>query len=86
MWEWLKFPVQVTSGAAKPLINPLSTAPLIQGDDGLGISGFGQPQSRKVSETAMDILLHISHEQKGKLTQLTTGPLTMVGLNVTHKV
>ena len=38
MWEWLKLPVPVASGAAKPLINPLSTAPLIHGYDGLGNS------------------------------------------------
>ena len=61
MWEWLKLPVPVASGAAKPLINPLSTAPLIHGDDGLGKSELGQPQSRKVSETAADFLLRIRH-------------------------
>ena len=77
-WEWLNLPVPVASEAAKPLINPLSTGPLIHGDDGLGNSGLGQPQSRKVSETAADVLLRISHEQKGKLTPLTTGPLTNI--------
>ena len=69
-------------GGKKPLINPLSTAPLIHGDDGLGKSELGQPQSRKVSETAAGFMLRISHEQKGKLTILTTGPLTNIALDL----
>ena len=73
-------PVQVAFGVTKPLINPLSTAPLIHGQDGLDNSGLVQPQSRKVSETAADFLLRISHEHKGKLTLLTTGPLTNITL------
>ena len=77
-------PRPVASGATKPLINPLNTAPLIHGDGELVNSGLGQPQSRKVSETATDFLLRISHEQKGKLTLLTTGPLTNIALALLH--
>jgi purine nucleosidase len=71
--------VPVFAGADKPLTRAHDHAHWFHGKDGMGDRGFPKPRRRPESESAVDAVLRLSHEQPG-LTLVTLGPLTNVAL------
>jgi len=76
MWEMLGLNVPVAKGSEKPLNGHLNTAPFVHGDDGLGNTFLSPPQNLPCEESAVEMILRLSHEYSGVLTILTTAPLT----------
>lgn len=72
--------VPVPVGAARPLAQPLQTAEVVHGDDGLGNIGYPQPRARPVPGSAAEQLVRLAREQPGTFDLLATGPLTNVAL------
>eukprot|EP00118_Oscarella_pearsei_P000282 m.4605 g.4605 ORF g.4605 m.4605 type:complete len:318 (+) comp11009_c0_seq1:118-1071(+) len=75
--------IPVYSGAARPLVSPLSHSLFFHGDDGLGgISSFYPPLRSKVAEQehAVNALVRLSREFDGQITLLAVGPLTNLAL------
>ena len=78
IWELLNLNIPVAAGAEKPIEGTLNTAPFVHGDDGLGNTFLPPPHNLPVEETAVDLILRLSHEHSGFLTILTTAPLTNI--------
>lgn len=70
--------VPVAQGAAEPLAQPLRTAWMIHGADGLGNLDAPPPAGAPSGEDAADQLLRLSRESPGALDLLALGPLTNV--------
>ena len=80
IWEMLELEIPVASGAERPLLGPLETAPFVHGDDGLGNTFLSVPRESASEESAVDMILRLSHEYSGELTLLTTAPLTNIAV------
>lgn len=71
--------VPVAVGAAVPLVQPLSTAAWVHGQDGLG--GLSRaPQGALSPEHAAQQLCRLAQQHPGELEILATGPLTNLAL------
>ena len=85
IWEMLELEIPVASGAERSLLGHLETAPFIHGDDGLGNTFLSVPRESASEESAVDMILRLSHEYFGELTLLTTAPLTNIAaVSYTH--
>lgn len=76
IWEMTGVDIPVASGAERPLLYPLNTSPFVHGDDGLGNTFLPPPKIPPSDVTATDMIMRLSHQFPGKLTLLTTAPLT----------
>ncbi|MDC0229412.1 nucleoside hydrolase [Deltaproteobacteria bacterium] len=84
IWEIAGTKIPVASGAESPLLSSLNTAPLVHGDDGLGNTFLPAPKESVSEESAEEMILHLSHQQAGELTLLTTAPLTNLAVALMH--
>ena len=80
IWEMLELDIPVASGAEKPLMVPLNTAPFVHGDDGLGNTFLPAPKKKPSEESATEMILRLSRKYSGELTLLTTAPLTNIAV------
>ncbi|MBC8258282.1 MAG: nucleoside hydrolase [SAR324 cluster bacterium] len=80
IWEMLELDIPVAAGANNPLLVPLSPAPFVHGDDGLGNSFLSPPKKMRAEESAAEMILRLSRQYSGELTVLTTAPLTNIAV------
>jgi len=78
--ELLELDTPVARGVDKPLMAPLSPAPFVHGDEGLGNTHLEPPSSSAVPEAADEFLLRLSREHEGELVLLTTAPLSNIAV------
>ena len=78
IWEMLELDIPLAAGAKKPLSANLNPAPFVHGDDGLGNTFLPIPKLIPSEESALEMILRLSHEYAGELTLLTTAPLTNI--------
>ena len=62
IWEMLELEIPVASGAERSLLCPLETAPFVHCDDGLGNTFLSVPRESASEESAVDMILRLSHE------------------------
>ena len=74
--------VPVWEGAAAPLLGHVDDASDIHGATGLGRAVLPEPEPAAWSPHAVDALLAASHEHKGHLILVATGPLTNIALAI----
>jgi purine nucleosidase len=74
--------VPVAVGARKPLMNPLRTATLFHGGNGLADLKLPEPRGRPVDEEASSFLTRHVREMPGEITVVAVGPLTNIALAV----
>ena len=74
--------VPVYMGCHKPLVRPLEDATAIHGADGLGNTGYPDPQRTPEKQHAVDALIERFLAEPGALTLVTLGPLTNIALAV----
>ncbi|HEX3424685.1 MAG TPA: nucleoside hydrolase [Acidimicrobiales bacterium] len=76
--------IPVATGATAPVGSApvLRPATFIHGDDGLGntTAGLPDPDVNRISEAAPDLMRRLCAERPGKVSLLTIGPLSNVGL------
>ena len=80
IWEMLELDIPVATGAKKPLMVPLNPAHYVHGDDGLGNTFLMAPKKGPSEESAVEMIIRLSHEYAGELTLLTTAPLTNIAV------
>ncbi len=75
--------IPVYRGMHKPIINELSTAEFVHGDDGLGDVNIPDPKNKSVEkEHAVNYIIKIVEEYKNDLTIVATGPLTNIAMAI----
>jgi len=84
IWEMAGTKIPVASGAQSPLLSSLNTAPLVHGDDGLGNTFLPAPKESVSEESAVEMILRLSHQHANELTLLTTAPLTNLAVALLH--
>ena len=84
IWEMLELDIPVAAGAKQPLMAPLNPAPYVHGDDGLGNTFLPAPKKGPAEESAVEMIIRLSHEYAGELTLLTTAPLTNIAVALLH--
>ena len=72
--------VPVARGAADPLVRLRNVAAHVHGESGLDGPDLPEPSARPVDEHAVPFLARLIREREGKLTLVSTGPLTNVAL------
>ncbi|MCU1400295.1 MAG: Nucleoside hydrolase [Acidimicrobiales bacterium] len=70
--------VPVHAGLAGPLLRPLETAQYVHGDDGMGGATLPDPSRVADAEHAVDVIRRIAHDEPGRHTLVTLGPLSNV--------
>jgi inosine-uridine nucleoside N-ribohydrolase len=70
--------IPVASGAATPLVRRLVTAKYAHGNNGLGGVEFPESRLKPVSETAVELMCRMIHENPGEISIVAVGPLTNV--------
>jgi purine nucleosidase len=72
--------IPVYVGAAQPMAQPLRTAEMVHGEDGLGDAGVA-PSTRPVSgDLAAVEIVRLARQMPGDLTLVAIGPLTNIAL------
>ncbi|MFH1501748.1 MAG: nucleoside hydrolase [Candidatus Eisenbacteria bacterium] len=79
---WPGSPPPVAAGAAAPLRRPLTTAPEVHGEDGLGGAPGSLPQPALIptDTPAHDVLIETARADPGNVTLMATGPLTNLAM------
>lgn len=72
--------VPVAVGAEKPLQQPLSTAEIVHGVDGLGGQAGPESSRRPSNESAAEQIVRLARERPGEITLLAMAPLTNLAL------
>lgn len=70
--------VPVFGGCPVPLLRPLSPAPQVHGEDGMGGAALPAPGVAASDRHAVPELLRLSHEHAGDLVVIAVGPLTNI--------
>lgn len=70
--------IPVAAGASAPMMRRLVTAKYAHGNNGLGGVEFPEPKLKPVSESAVELMRRIIHENPGQITIVAVGPLTNV--------
>jgi purine nucleosidase len=77
--------VPVHAGCAAPLLEPLHTAQVVHGEDGMGDIGLPVRGRTPAPGHAVDVLAElIGAHEPGELTLVTLGPLTNIGVLFTR--
>ncbi len=72
--------VPVRVGAQRPMAQPLQTAEIVHGQDGLGDVGWPASDARPQPGSAAQQIVDLAHERPGEFTLVAVGPLTNLGL------
>ncbi|WP_205739694.1 nucleoside hydrolase [Georgenia sp. SYP-B2076] len=72
--------VPVHQGAARPIAQPLATAELVHGQDGLGDTGIAASTRAAAGTLAAAEIVRLARDRPGELTLVAVGPLTNVAL------
>lgn len=72
--------VPVAVGAGRPLAQPLATAEVVHGRDGLGNTFRPPPAGSPMAGSAAEQLARLAREQPGEFEVLALGPLTNLAL------
>jgi purine nucleosidase len=70
--------IPVWPGAATPILHAPADASIVHGASGLGYAVLPEPSSIAEPAHAVDAILKASHEHKGELVLVATGPLTNI--------
>ncbi|MCU1395984.1 MAG: inosine/uridine-preferring nucleoside hydrolase [Ilumatobacteraceae bacterium] len=70
--------VPVYMGRAAPMLRPLETAQYVHGENGMGGVEFPDPRAAAQTEHAVDALRRIVHDEPGRHTLVTLGPLSTI--------
>jgi inosine-uridine nucleoside N-ribohydrolase len=70
--------IPVWSGAAAPILHAPEDASIVHGESGLGYAILPEPPAEAAQTHAIDAILRASHEHKGELVLVATGPLTNI--------
>jgi purine nucleosidase len=70
----------VTAGSPAPLVRPLSSAPHVHGEDGLGGARLPKPTAGPDAGRAADFIVDTIQAAPGEITLVATGPLTNIAL------
>ena len=72
--------VPVHAGASRPLVQSLTTAQDVHGEDGMGDIGLAVSGRQAASDDAIDVIIETFLSSPGEVTLVTIGPLTNVAL------
>jgi purine nucleosidase len=74
--------VPVAPGLARPLLQPLLTAPETHGDTGLGYAQLPPPRQQPAKQHAVDLLIERIMAASGEITIVAIAPLTNLALAI----
>ena len=74
--------IPVASGSVLPLVQPLRASADIHGESGLGNSNLPEPESKPISQHAVDYLIERALTEPGELSIFPIGPLTNIAMAI----
>jgi purine nucleosidase len=77
--------IPVAQGASLPMVGPLLASDLVHGASGLGNAKLPEPETKPVSQHAIDYLIERFLAEPGEISLFAIGPLTNVALAIRKK-
>jgi purine nucleosidase len=74
--------IPVAQGTSLPLVGPLLASDIVHGESGLGNAKLPEPQTKPVSQHAIDYLIERFLAEPGKISLFAIGPLTNIALAI----
>lgn len=74
--------IPVTSGSMFPLVQPLRASALVHGDSGLGNAKLPTPQTKPLSQHAVDYLIERVLAEPNEISIFPIGPLTNIAMAI----
>jgi inosine-uridine nucleoside N-ribohydrolase len=72
--------IPIAQGPLKPLVREFPSDPFSHGKDGLGNTGFPEPQAKPEMHYGPDLIVDTINQYPNEITLIATGPLTNIAL------